>query len=319
MFFDGDRLMAMREMIVAQDTAGRQRALAKLLPMQRADFEAIFRAMEGFPVTIRLLDPPLHEFLPKEHAEVESLAKELRMGVEALQAVVDRLQEVNPMLGLRGCRLGIIYPEITTMQVRAIFEAACGVAARKGRVMPEVMVPLTASVVEFRKQALIVRQVAEEVFRERQITVPFLLGTMIELPRAALTADELAREAQFFSFGTNDLTQTTWGLSRDDAGRFLPYYLEHGVIEDDPFQVLDQGGVGKLIQMACELGRGTRPDLKLGICGEHGGDPAAITFCDRLGMNYVSCSPFRIPIARLAAAQAALAARGTMDRTRATV
>jgi pyruvate, orthophosphate dikinase len=319
MFFDGERLIAMREMIVAQDTVGRERALAKLLPMQRADFEAIFRAMEGYAVTIRLLDPPLHEFLPKERNEVESLAGELGMSVDALQAIIDRLQEVNPMLGLRGCRLGIVYPEITAMQVRAIFEAACTVAVRKGRVMPEVMIPLTASVVEFRRQALIVRQVAEEVFRERQITVPFLLGTMIELPRAALTADELAREAQFFSFGTNDLTQTTWGLSRDDAGHFLPYYLEHGVIENDPFQVLDQAGVGKLIQMACELGRRTRPDLKLGICGEHGGDPTAVAFCDRLGMNYVSCSPFRVPIARLAAAQAALATRGTMDRTRATV
>jgi pyruvate, orthophosphate dikinase len=319
MFFDGDRLVVMRQMIVAQDTAGRQDALAKLLPMQRGDFEAIFRAMEGYPVTIRLLDPPLHEFLPKELPEIEALAHDLKMEVKALQNIVERLHEVNPMLGLRGCRLGIIYPEITAMQVRAIFEAACTVAARKGRVMPEVMIPLTASVVEFRKQALIVRQVAEEVFQERQITVPYLLGTMIELPRAALTADEIAREAQFFSFGTNDLTQTTWGLSRDDAGRFLPYYLEHGVIEDDPFQVLDQAGVGKLIALACDLGRKTRPDLKLGICGEHGGDPAAVAFCDRLGMNYVSCSPFRVPIARLAAAQAALAARGTMDRTRATV
>ena len=319
MFFDGERLTAMREMIVAQTPAGRRRALGKLLPMQRADFEAIFRAMEGFPVTIRLLDPPLHEFLPKTQDEIAAMAAELKMEVETLQPMIDRLQEVNPMLGLRGCRLGIIYPEITAMQVRAIFEAASTVAARKGRVMPEVMIPLTASVVEFRKQALIVRQVAEEVFRERQITVPFLLGTMIELPRAALTADELAREAQFFSFGTNDLTQTTWGISRDDAGHFLPFYLEHGVIEDDPFQVLDQAGVGKLIQMACELGRRTRPDLKLGICGEHGGEPSAVGFCDRLGMNYVSCSPFRVPIARLAAAQAALGARGTMDRTRATV
>jgi pyruvate, orthophosphate dikinase len=319
MFFGGDRLIAMREMIVAQDTAGRQRALAKLLPMQRGDFEAIFRAMEGYPVTLRLLDPPLHEFLPREPEEIESLAQQLKMEVGVLKGIVDRLHEVNPMLGLRGCRLGIIYPEITAMQVRAIFEAACTVASRKGRVMPEVMIPLTASVVEFRKQALIVRQVAEEVFQERQITVPYLLGTMIELPRAALTADEMAREAQFFSFGTNDLTQTTWGLSRDDAGKFLPYYLEHGVIEDDPFQVLDLAGVGKLIAMACELGRKTRPDLKLGICGEHGGDPSAVAFCDRLGMNYVSCSPFRVPIARLAAAQAALATRGTMDRTRATV
>jgi pyruvate, orthophosphate dikinase len=319
MFFDGDRLTVMREMIVAQDLAGRERALAKLLPMQRGDFEAIFRAMEGYPVTIRLLDPPLHEFLPKEPAEIASLAKELGMDPATLRGIIERMHEVNPMLGLRGCRLGIIYPEITAMQVRAIFEAACTVAARKGRVMPEVMIPLTASVVEFRKQALIVRQVAEEVFQERQITVPYLLGTMIELPRAALTADEIAREAQFFSFGTNDLTQTTWGLSRDDAGRFLPYYLEHGVLEDDPFQILDQAGVGKLIAMACDLGRRTRPDLKLGICGEHGGEPSAVVFCDRLGMNYVSCSPFRVPIARLAAAQAALATRGTMDRTRATV
>jgi pyruvate,orthophosphate dikinase len=319
MFFDGDRLVVMRQMIVAQDSAGRREALAKLLPMQRGDFEAIFRAMEGYPVTIRLLDPPLHEFLPKELPEIEALARDLKMESKALQNIIESMHEVNPMLGLRGCRLGIIYPEITAMQVRAIFEAACTVAARKGRVMPEVMIPLTASVVEFRKQALIVRQVAEEVFQERQITVPYLLGTMIELPRAALTADEIAREAQFFSFGTNDLTQTTWGLSRDDAGRFLPYYLEHGVIEDDPFQVLDQAGVGKLIALACDLGRKTRPDLKLGICGEHGGEPSAVGFCDRLGMNYVSCSPFRVPIARLAAAQAALAARGTMDRTRATV
>jgi pyruvate, orthophosphate dikinase len=285
----------MREMIVAQDEAGRKRALDKLLPMQRGDFEAIFRAMEGYPVTIRLLDPPLHEFLPKETSEIHALARELGLEPEALTRIVDGLHEVNPMLGLRGCRLGIIYPEITAMQVRAIFE------------------------VEFRKQALIVRQVAEEVFQERQLTVPYLLGTMIELPRAALTADEIAREAQFFSFGTNDLTQTTWGLSRDDAGRFLPYYIEHGVVEDDPFQVLDQAGVGKLISMACDLGRRTRADLKLGLCGEHGGEPASVTFCDRLGMNYVSCSPFRVPIARLAAAQAALAARGTMDRTRATV
>jgi pyruvate,orthophosphate dikinase len=319
MFFEGERLSAMREMIVAQDEEGRRRALARLLPMQRGDFESIFRAMEGFPVTIRLLDPPLHEFLPRERAEIEALAKDLGLEPDALQAIVDGLHEVNPMLGLRGCRLGIRYPEITAMQTRAIFEAACTVAARKGRVMPEVMIPLTASVVEFRKQALVIRQVAEDVFRERQITVPYLLGTMIELPRAALTADEIAREAQFFSFGTNDLTQTTWGLSRDDAGRFLPFYLEQKIIEDDPFQVLDQAGVGKLIQIACDLGRRTRPDLKLGICGEHGGEPASVMFCDRLGMNYVSCSPYRVPIARLAAAHSALLERGTMDRTRATV
>ena len=319
MFFEGDRLIAMREMILAQDGAGRKKALAKLLPMQRSDFESIFRAMEGFPVTIRLLDPPLHEFLPTEKGEVEEMARALGKAPEEVQHIVDGLQEANPMLGLRGCRLGITYPEITAMQARAIFEAASAVALRKGRVQPEVMIPLVANVVEFRKQALLVRQVAEEVFRERQITVPYLLGTMIELPRAALTADEIAREAQFFSFGTNDLTQTTWGLSRDDAGRFLPYYLEHGIMEDDPFQVLDQGGVGKLIQMACELGRKTRQDLKLGICGEHGGEPKSVAFCDSLGMNYVSCSPYRVPIARLAAAQSALKERGTMDRTMATV
>ena len=319
MFFEGDRLLAMREMILAQDTEGRKKALAKLLPMQRGDFEAIFRAMEGFPVTIRLLDPPLHEFLPHEGAEVEALARSLGKPADEVQRIVDGLQETNPMLGLRGCRLGIIHPEITAMQARAIFEAACVVALRKGRVQPEVMIPLTANVVEFRKQALVVRQVAEEVFREKQITVPYLLGTMIELPRAALTADEIAREAQFFSFGTNDLTQTTWGLSRDDAGRFLPYYIEHGIIDDDPFQVLDQAGVGKLIEMACQLGRKTRADLKLGICGEHGGEPRSVAFCDSLGMNYVSCSPYRVPIARLAAAQSALSERGTIDRTRATV
>ena len=319
MFFEGDRLSAMREMIVAEDDEGRKKALARLLPMQRGDFEGIFRAMEGYPVTIRLLDPPLHEFLPHDKEEVAGLAREMGKDPKELQRIVDGLSEQNPMLGLRGCRLGIIHPEITAMQARAIFEAACTVAARKGRVQPEVMIPLTSTVVEFRRQALIIRQVAEEVFRERQLTVPYLLGTMIELPRAALTADEIAREAQFFSFGTNDLTQTTWGLSRDDAGSFLPYYLEHGIIPDDPFQVLDQSGVGKLISMACDLGRRTRQDLKLGICGEHGGEPAAIAFCDDLGMNYVSCSPFRVPIARLAAAQAALAKRGTMDRTKATV
>ena len=319
MFFEGDRLGAMREMIVARDVEGRRRALERLLPMQRGDFEAIFRAMEGFPVTIRLLDPPLHEFLPRDPGEIAALAGEMSMDPAELQRIVSSLTEVNPMLGLRGCRLGILYPEITAMQVRAIFEAACTVAERKGRVMPEVMVPLTAGVTEFRKQALIVRQVSSEVFSERQITVPFVLGTMIELPRAALTADEIAREAQFFSFGTNDLTQTTWGLSRDDAGRFLPFYLEHGIIEDDPFQVLDRAGVGRLVAMACDLGRRTRPDLKLGLCGEHGGEPASIAFCDELGMNYVSCSPFRVPIARLAAAQSALAERGTMNRTRATV
>lgn len=319
MFFDGDRILAMREMILAPDEAGRRRALAKLLPMQRADFEAIFRAMEGYPVTIRLLDPPLHEFLPKDDPEIEALAREMDRPPEEIRRLVRNLQEVNPMLGLRGCRLGILHPEITEMQARAIFEAACTVAGRKGRVMPEVMIPLVASVAELRRQAALVRRVAAEVFQERQVTVPYLLGTMIELPRAAVTADQIAQEAQFFSFGTNDLTQTTWGLSRDDAGRFLPFYIDRGALAADPFQQLDLGGVGKLMQMACELGRRTRADLKLGICGEHGGEPAAVAFCDRLGMNYVSCSPFRVPVARLAAAQSALAERGTMDRTRATV
>ena len=319
MFFEGDRLFAMREMILAENLEERQRALARLLPMQRGDFESIFRAMEGFPVTIRLLDPPLHEFLPKDDGEMAALANEMHKPLEHVRHVVDSLHEANPMLGLRGCRLGIMYPEITAMQARAIFEAACTVAARKGRVMPEVMVPLVATMVEFRRQALLVRQVAEAVFQERQLTVPYLIGTMIELPRAAITADEIAREAQFFSFGTNDLTQTTWGLSRDDAGKFLPHYIESGIVAADPFQVLDQIGVGKLIKMACELGRGTRADLKLGICGEHGGEPSSIAFCETLKMNYVSCSPFRVPIARLSAAQAALTARGTVDRTKATV
>ena len=319
MFFEGGRLNAMREMILARDVAGRERALARLLPMQRADFEAIFRAMDGHPVTIRLLDPPLHEFLPKEPEEIEELARQLDRDPAELARFIEGLHEVNPMLGLRGCRLGITYPEITAMQTRAIFLAACTVAARKVRVMPEIMIPLISSVVELRKQALVVRQVSTDVFNECQMSVPYLLGTMIELPRAALTADEIAAEAQFFSFGTNDLTQTTWGLSRDDAGRFLPQYLEDGIIEADPFQELDQNGVGKLIQIACEYGRRTRPDLKLGICGEHGGDPESVKFCDRLGMNYVSCSPYRVPIARLAAAQAALEERGTMNRTRATV
>jgi pyruvate,orthophosphate dikinase len=319
MFFEGDRLVAVREMILATSLEERERALARLLPMQRGDFEAIFRAMEGYPVTIRLLDPPLHEFLPKDDAELEALARDLGRDPAHVRAVVHSLEEQNPMLGLRGCRLGIVHPEITRMQARAIFEAACTVAARKGRVQPEVMVPLVASVVEFRRQALVVREVAEAVFRERQLTVPYLLGTMIELPRAALTADEIAREAQFFSFGTNDLTQTTWGLSRDDSNRFLPAYLESGIIEQDPFQSLDTAGVGRLVQMAAEAGRKTRADLKLGICGEHGGDPASIAFCERIKMNYVSCSPFRVPVARLAAAQAALAVRGTVDRTRATV
>ncbi|MFN2317711.1 MAG: pyruvate, phosphate dikinase [Gemmatimonadales bacterium] len=319
MFFEGDRIHAMRGMILARDAEGRRLALAKLLPMQRADFEGIFRAMEGFPVTIRLLDPPLHEFLPHEAPEIASLARRMGREPAEVQQLVEGLSEVNPMLGMRGCRLGILYPEITVMQTRAIFEAACTVAGRGGVVQPEVMVPLVADVAELRQQAVVIRETADAVFKEQGRTVPYLLGTMIELPRAALTADAIAREADFFSFGTNDLTQTTWGLSRDDAGRFLPAYLERHLIDQDPFISLDEAGVGRLVAMGVELGRRTKADLKVGICGEHGGDPRSVFFCEQHKLNYVSCSPFRVPIARLAAAQAALTSRGTMDRTRATV
>ena len=319
MFFDADRIGAMREMIVARDLAGRKKALAKLLPMQRGDFEGIFTAMDGLPVTIRLLDPPLHEFLPHEREEVEALAKQMGIGADALEATVESLREANPMLGHRGCRLGITYPEITEMQAQAIFEAAVNVSARGVKAIPEVMVPLVAAVTELRNQADIVRRVAAEVFAKAKREVPYLVGTMIELPRAALTADEIAEVAEFFSYGTNDLTQTAFGLSRDDAGRFLPAYVEAGLLPADPFQVLDQQGVGKLVRLGIELGRGKRRDLKVGICGEHGGEPSSVMFCHAVGMNYVSCSPFRVPIARLAAAQAVLKESGVEDRTAATV
>jgi pyruvate, orthophosphate dikinase len=319
MFFQGHRLMAMREMIVAPDEAGRRRALAKLLPMQRADFEGIFEAMAGYPVTIRLLDPPLHEFLPHTKDELAGLAKAMKLPLSRLKTLVNGLVEANPMLGHRGCRLGITYPEITEMQARAVFEAACRVVARGRKVTVEVMIPLVAVAEELRRQAQIVRRVAQEVFHAEGRGVPYLVGTMIELPRAALTADEIAKEAEFFSFGTNDLTQTTFGLSRDDAGRFLPFYVESGILKDDPFQVLDQDGVGKLIALAVKLGRGTRSELKVGICGEHGGEPSSVKFCHHAGLNYVSCSPFRVPIARLAAAQAALEEAGVINRTKATV
>src|SRR2546426_659179 len=292
MFFEGDRITAMREMIVAPDEPGRRQALAKLLPMQRSDFEGIFEAMTGYPITIRLLDPPLHEFLPHSQEEIATLAKSMKLPASRLKRLVDSLVEANPMLGHRGCRLGITYPEITEMQARAIFEAGCRVVARGRRVVVEVMIPLVAHVEELRRQAHIVRRVAQEVFHAEGRAVPYLVGTMIELPRAVLTADELAKEAEFFSFGTNDLTQTTFGLSRDDAGRFLPFYVEHGILPDDPFQVLDQDGVGKLIAMAVRLGRGARSELKVGICGEHGGEPSSVKFCHRSGLNYVSCSPF---------------------------
>jgi pyruvate,orthophosphate dikinase len=319
MFFEGDRITAMREMIVATDETGRRQALAKLLPMQRKDFEGIFEVMSGYPVTIRLLDPPLHEFLPRTAREIAGLAKAMKIPTARLKRVVDSLVETNPMLGHRGCRLGITYPEITEMQARAIFEAACRVVARGRQVVAEVMIPLVAHVEELKRQVAIVRRVAQDVFHTDGRAVPYLAGTMIELPRAALTADEIAKEAEFFSFGTNDLTQTTFGLSRDDAGRFLPFYVEHGILPNDPFQVLDEDGVGKLITMAVRLGRGARSDLKVGICGEHGGEPASVKFCHRAGLNYVSCSPFRVPSARLAAAQAALEEAGVIDRTRATV
>jgi len=319
MFFEGDRITAMREMIVAPDEAGRRRALAKLLPMQREDFAGIFEAMAGHPVTIRLLDPPLHEFLPHGKDEVGALARAMKLPAVRLERLIASLVEANPMLGHRGCRLGITYPEITEMQARAIFEAACRVVSRGKKVTVEVMIPLVAMVEELRRQTEIVRRVAREVFQAEGRAVPYLVGTMIELPRAALTADEIAKDAEFFSFGTNDLTQTTFGLSRDDAGRFLPFYVEHGILKDDPFQVLDQEGVGKLIELAVRLGRGSRAELKIGICGEHGGEPASVKFCHHVGMNYVSCSPFRVPIARLAAAQAALEEQGVINRTRATV
>ena len=307
MFFEGDRITAMREMIVARDESGRRRALTNLLPMQRADFEGIFEAMAGFPVTIRLLDPPLHEFLPHGGEESKLLARTLGMTRDELNRVVESLRETNPMLGHRGCRLGITYPEITEMQARAIFEAAVRVSRRGIDVQPEIMVPLVATAREFENQRAIIEDVARQVLGGMGEHVPYLIGTMIELPRAALTADEIAATAQFFSFGTNDLTQTTFGLSRDDAGRFLPYYVEKGILPDDPFRVLDATGVGKLVRMAVEDGRRVRPNLKVGICGEHGGEPRSVTLCHQLGLDYVSCSPFRVPIARLAAAQAALA------------
>ncbi|MBA3656810.1 MAG: pyruvate, phosphate dikinase [Gemmatimonadaceae bacterium] len=306
MFFEGDRITAMREMIVARDEAGRRRALAKLLPMQRADFEGIFEEMDGLPVTIRLLDPPLHEFLPHGGEESKLLARTLGLSRAELSRVVESLRETNPMLGHRGCRLGITYPEITEMQGRAIFEAALRAQRRGIDVKPEIMVPLVSNVNEFTHQRAILEDSAAGVLGAMGETLPYLIGTMIELPRAALTAEQIAMSAEFFSFGTNDLTQTTLGLSRDDSGRFLPSYVEHGIFADDPFQVLDADGVGRLIRIAVEDGRKARPGIKLGICGEHGGEPRSVKLCHSMGLDYVSCSPFRVPIARLAAAHAAL-------------
>jgi pyruvate, orthophosphate dikinase len=306
MFFEGDRIKAMREMILADDEAGRRKALDKLLPMQRSDFEGIFTAMDGFPVTVRLLDPPLHEFVPHDEAAQAEIAKELGIDAHKVKERVDSLHEFNPMLGHRGCRLGNTYPEITEMQARAIIEAAINVQKKGVKVLPEIMVPLIGTEAEFKLQESIIRETAEAVFKETGSKVEYLVGTMIEIPRAALTADKIAESAEFFSFGTNDLTQMTFGYSRDDAGVFLPVYLQKNLLKHDPFQVLDQEGVGQLVELATKRGRSTRPKLKVGICGEHGGEPSSVEFCHRVGMNYVSCSPFRVPIARLAAAMAAI-------------
>jgi pyruvate,orthophosphate dikinase len=308
MFFEGKKIDAVRQMILAEDAAGREKALAKLLPFQRRDFEGIFLAMAPHPVTIRTLDPPLHEFLPHEPAQIRALAKQMKVPAAKLAAKVASLTELNPMLGHRGCRLGIVYPEITAMQARAIFEAACNVKKKKRKtVLPEIMIPLVSTAKELEAQERIVREVAAAVFAEKKTTVPYLVGTMIELPRAALCADAIAQHAEFFSFGTNDLTQTTFGISRDDAGTFVPDYVEREIYPCDPFASLDVDGVGALMVIAAEKGRDARPGIKLGICGEHGGDPSSIQFCHRLGLGYVSCSPHRLPIARLAAAQAVLA------------
>jgi len=304
MFFEGERIMVMREMILAESETDRRNALDKLLPYQREDFEGILEAMHGYGVTIRLLDPPLHEFVPHEDDNQLEMAEEMGISVEEVRRKVESLHEFNPMLGHRGCRLGNTYPEITEMQARAIIEAACNLKKKGVDAKPEIMVPLIGTVEEFRLQEQIIRDVAEEVFKEKNTRVDYLVGTMIEIPRAALTADKVAEAAEFFSFGTNDLTQMTFGYSRDDAGKFLPVYIRKGILKDDPFQILDQEGVGQLVRLGTERGRATRKDLKVGICGEHGGEPNSVEFCHSVGMDYVSCSPFRVPIARLAAAQA---------------
>jgi len=306
MFFEGDRIRAMREMILANDEQGRRKALEKLLPIQREDFEGIFEAMQDLPVTVRLLDPPLHEFVPHEPENQKEMADQMGISVEAVQKKVEELAEFNPMLGHRGCRLGITYPEITEMQARAIIEAALNLKAKGIVAKPEIMVPLIGTKKELVMQEEIVRSVAEKVFKERGERIEYLVGTMIEIPRAALTADKIAESAEFFSFGTNDLTQMTFGYSRDDAGKFLPVYINNGILKHDPFEVLDQEGVGQLLRIAVEKGRKTRSNIKIGICGEHGGEPSSVEFCNLLGFNYVSCSPYRVPIARLAAAQAAI-------------
>jgi pyruvate,orthophosphate dikinase len=305
MFFEGDRVQAVREMILADDTEGRKKALEKILPMQREDFIGIFKVMNGLPVTIRLLDPPLHEFLPKTHEELEAIAQDLGVPLQKLQARNKALHEFNPMLGHRGCRLGITYPEIFEMQVQAIMEAACHVVKRKVKAVPEIMIPLIADVNELRVMREMTVRVAEEVQKRTNVRVRYEVGTMIEIARAALLAHEIAPEADFYSFGTNDLTQTTYGLSRDDAGRFLPYYVEKGIFEHDPFITIDQKGVGLLMKMAIGNSRKIKKGMKMGICGEQV-DPQSVEFCYEIGLTYVSGSPFRLPVARLAAAQATL-------------
>jgi pyruvate,orthophosphate dikinase len=313
MFFEEDRIDSVREMILADDEAGRRKALARLLPIQRSDFIGIFEVMDGYPVTIRTLDPPLHEFLPHEAEAIAQLAAQTGVPVERYQRKLEDLREANPMLGHRGCRLGIAYPEITEMQARAIFEAASDCVKRGIKAIPEIMIPLVGHINELRMQAEVVRRTAREVQSETGVEVDYQIGTMIELPRAALTAHEIAEEAEFFSFGTNDLTQTTFGLSRDDA-RFIPDYLHAEIWPEDPFVSIDGSGVGELVKIGVERGRATRDGMKVGICGEHGGDPASVEFCHGVDLDYVSCSPYRVPIACLAAARAALSDQGTLSR-----
>ncbi|MCE5194279.1 MAG: pyruvate, phosphate dikinase [Nitrospiraceae bacterium] len=319
MFFDPERISAVREMILADDTDGRKAALAKILPMQKGDFKGIFKEMKGLPVTIRLLDPPLHEFIPHSDEDLKNLAHQMEVPFEKLKNRSKFLHEFNPMLGHRGCRLGITYPEIYAMQAQAIVEAACELSKQGIKVIPEIMIPLVGHVNELKIMRNLVTKTADEVQKKYKTKIKYTIGTMIELPRAAITADEIAAHAEFFSFGTNDLTQTTFGLSRDDAGKFLPFYVEKGILEDDPFISIDQGGTGLLMKTAIEKGRKVKKDLKMGICGEHGGDPKSVEFCHKIGLNYVSCSPYRVPIARLAAAQAALKEKTGKDLSKATV
>jgi len=305
MFFEGDRIAAIREMICSDTVEQREAALAKLEPMQQGDFEKLYEVMEGYGVTIRFLDPPLHEFVPTEEKDIEALAKTQGKTVDEIKAIIASLHEFNPMMGHRGCRLAVTYPEIAAMQTRAVIKAAINVSKKKGvKIVPEIMIPLVGEIKELAYVKKVVVETADKVIADAGSDLTYTVGTMIEIPRAALTADEIAKEAEFFSFGTNDLTQMTFGFSRDDAGKFLDAYYDAKIYENDPFAKLDQTGVGKLVKMAAELGKSTRPDIKLGICGEHGGDPSTVEFCHSIGLTYVSCSPFRVPIARLAAAQA---------------